>query len=53
MWIRTCNECGESTTKFKRPNPEKELTDSYLNGLCPSCKSSGLDYGKEKQEEEK
>jgi len=43
-WTRTCQECGHKQTA-KRPNPNKELTLSYLESKCKRCKSPSLDYG--------
>jgi hypothetical protein len=45
-WVRKCQECGHIQSAIK-PDPEKELTDSYRNSKCRRCKSEGLDYGQE------
>lgn len=47
MWVRTCQECG-AKQEAKKPDPEKELADSYRNAKCRSCKSESLDYGSSK-----
>lgn len=49
-WVRTCQECGHKQ-KATKPDPDKELTDSYRNSKCRKCKSESLDYGKEKDHE--
>lgn len=46
MWIRTCQECGHEQ-QAKRPNGDKELSNTYNNAKCRRCKSEALDYGKE------
>jgi len=45
MWIRTCQECGHEQ---KAIQPKGEPTDVYRNSKCRKCKSSGLDYGRER-----
>lgn len=42
-WIRTCQECGHSQKAVRPKNGE--LTNSYANSKCRSCKSEALDYG--------
>ena len=44
-WIRTCQECGHKQ-KAKKPDTNKELTNSYIYSRCKRCKSEALDYGK-------
>ena len=45
-WVRTCQECLHIQSAIK-PDPNKEVTDSYRNSKCRKCKSEALDYGKE------
>jgi hypothetical protein len=48
VFLRTCQECGHQQ-KAKRPDPSKELSDSYRNSTCRKCGSEALDYGSERR----
>lgn len=53
MWIRTCQECGHKQEDFN-PNAKRMLQASiqaYEARRCKECKSSSLDWGKEKLSE--
>jgi hypothetical protein len=47
MWIRTCQECGHNQTQKKAPIYGEPASDAYLFRKCEVCRSSGLDYGSE------
>ena len=44
-WIRTCQECGKTTKRFREPG-DKGMSDSYRDGTCQRCHSPALDYGR-------
>ena len=43
-FVRTCQECFHRQIAVK-PDPNKELSDSYRNSKCRKCHSEALDYG--------
>lgn len=45
-WIRTCQECGNKQ-EAKRPAPNKELSQAFVDVKCKKCRSQSLDYGSE------
>lgn len=47
-FIRTCQECGHQQ-EDKEPNHIKGPTQAYLDRKCKKCRSSGLDYGSERE----
>lgn len=50
VWVRTCQECGNTQVEHFAPTYGKDIPDSYRNRKCKKCHSEALDYGSENYE---
>lgn len=48
-FIRVCQSCG-NRQEDKKPDDNKDVSDTYFNRKCKKCGSRDLDYGSDKDE---